>query len=138
MRDATSWHFVIEICFGVDCVQVKHCYQMLLELVSLYHSWSQTSFLKVLSASSDLYRWMTIMPIISKLFERILLNILQPYLVTCNSRFGFLKGYSCSHAIYSVKKTIDNFCKLNANVNLCTLDISKAFDKVNHTNLFNK
>ena len=78
------------------------------------------------------------MPVISKLFEILLLNILEPCLVTCSSQFGFKKGFSCSHAIYSVRKTIDYFCNLETTVNLCTLDISKAFDKVNHIKLFHK
>jgi hypothetical protein len=87
---------------------------------------------------SSAYRGITIMPVISKLFEIILLNILNPYLNSCNSQFGFKKGHSCSHAVYSVRKTVDYFTNLNSTVNLCTLDISKAFDKVNHAKLFIK
>jgi hypothetical protein len=90
------------------------------------------------ASCSDSYRGITIMPIISKLFELVLLNILNPFLITCNSQFGFKRGQSCAHAVYSVRKTVDYFTMLNSTVNLCALDISKAFDRVNHVKLFSK
>jgi hypothetical protein len=40
-------------------------------------------------ASSEAYRGITIMPVISKLFEIIVLQILDPYLSSCISQFGF-------------------------------------------------
>ena len=78
------------------------------------------------------------MPIVSKVFEIILAKYLDLFLTTSNSQFGFKKGHCCSHAIYSVRKTVDYFNALNSTVNLCTIDISKAFDKVNHIKLFTK
>ena len=78
------------------------------------------------------------MPIISKLFELIMLQILNPFLTNCSSQFGFKKGFGCSHAVYAVRKTVDYFTSLESTVNLCSIDISKAFDKVNHFKLFHK
>ena len=89
-------------------------------------------------SSSDSYRGITIMPVISKLLEIVLLDILKPFLNTCNSQFGYKKGLSCSHVVYSVRKTVEYFTMLNSTVNVCALDISKAFDKINHTKLFTK
>jgi len=43
-----------------------------------------------------------------------------------------------SHAIYSMKCVVDYYVKFGSNVNLCALDISKAFDKINHYRLFIK
>src|SRR5207245_4451541 len=48
------------------------------------------------------------------------------------------KGSSCSHAIYTVRKTVETFCSQGSTANLCSLDISKAFDKINHLKLFSK
>ena len=90
------------------------------------------------TTSCDSYRGITILPIISKLFEIMLSKMLDPYLKSCNSQFGFKQGSSCSHAIYTVRKTVEHFTSLNSTVNLCALDISKAFDKINHIKLFNK
>ena len=90
------------------------------------------------AACSASYRGITILPVISKLLELILLKILTPYLTTCNSQFGFKKGISCSHVVYSLRKTVEYFNNLDSTVNVCALDISKAFDTENHVKLFNK
>src|SRR5271163_209832 len=47
-----------------------------------------------------------------------------------------MKGLSCSHFVYSVRKTVQYFNSLNSTVNICALDISKAFDKINLIKLF--
>ena len=48
-------------------------------------------------------------------------------------QFGFKKGVGCTHAIYStVHKIVESMTKDGNTVNLCTIDLSKAFDKVNH------
>ena len=53
-------------------------------------------------------------------------------------QFGFKKGYGCNHAIYTVQSTMEYFHNNNFTVNICVLDISEAFDKVNHYALFIK
>ena len=40
--------------------------------------------------------------------------------------------------VYSLRKTVEYFNNLDSTVNVCALDISKAFDTVNHVKLFNK
>jgi len=47
------------------------------------------------------------------------------------NQFG-LKNTGCSNAIYSVRKTVENYVNGGSTVNLCAIDLSKAFDKVNH------
>ena len=84
------------------------------------------------------FRGITISPIISKVFENCLLTIYKDFLGTSDHQFGFKKNISCSHAIYSVRYAIDHFVKNGSTVNICCLDISKAFDKVNHYTLFMK
>ncbi len=87
-------------------------------------------------ASANDFRGITINPIISKLFETCLLNKLIPFFETSNRQYGFKKGLSCSQAIHVVKKTADYFNSQECTVNVATLDISKAFDKINHYKLF--
>ena len=60
------------------------------------------------------------------------------FLQTSELQFGFKEKFSCSHAIYIVKEVLNYFNKENTTVNMAALDISKAFDKVNHFVLFNK
>ena len=44
----------------------------------------------------------------------------------------------CNHALYTVKSVVQHFTSGNSTVNLCALDMSKAFDKLNHYALFIK
>ena len=60
------------------------------------------------------------------------MNCMNKYLCSSDLQFGFKKGYGCNHAIYTVQSTIDYFTLNNSTVNVCALDLSKAFDKVNH------
>ena len=45
------------------------------------------------------------------------------------------KNSGCRNAIHSVRKTVERLTKGNNTVNICSLDFSKAFDKVNHYGL---
>ena len=53
-----------------------------------------------------------------------------------DSQFGFKKHVGCSHAIYTLISVVDHFVSHGSTVNLCSLDISKAFDRCNHYALF--
>lgn len=92
--------------------------------------------LGVLSPSD--YRGITLSPVISKVFEHAMLFLFQDCFSTSNHQFGFKKELSCCHAVYTVRKVVDFFTTNESNVNVCCLDISKAFDCVNHDRLFLK
>ena len=70
--------------------------------------------------------------------EYCFLECFQSLLVTEKNQFGFKKGISCSHAIYTVREFVDRHVLAGCTVNLCAIDLSKAFDKVNHNALFIK
>ena len=80
--------------------------------------------------SSDNYRGITLSPVLSKLFEMILLKDLQNYLKSDSLQFGFKKKSSCSHAIFALRTVIEHYCKTGSTVTMCALDISKAYDRV--------
>jgi len=86
--------------------------------------------------SLDNYRGITLVPIIAKLFELIILNICGDYLKTDDLQFGFKNNVGCANAIFAVRSTIDYFRERGSNVYAASLDISKAFDTVNHCKLF--
>jgi hypothetical protein len=77
-------------------------------------------------------------PIISKIFEMCLVKRLNKYLYSSNMQFGFKKESSCAHAIYTVQSTVEYFTANNSTISICSLDLSKAFDKVNLHILFVK
>ena len=90
------------------------------------------------------YRPISLLPILSKIFERIIFESLYNYftknnlLVSCQS--GFIKGDSCVSQLLSITHSIHE--NLDANPSLDTkgifLDMSKAFDKVWHEGLIYK
>jgi exonuclease III len=84
------------------------------------------------------YRAITLSPCISKLFEMCLLEQYSDKLQSSPLQFGFKKHIGCSHAIYTLQCVTDYFTSHGSTVNIALLDMSKAFDRVNHTILFKK
>ena len=52
------------------------------------------------------YRGITLVPLISKLFELVILNICDNYVVTDDLQFGFKKNVGCSNALFSCRKLL--------------------------------
>jgi len=90
------------------------------------------------SVNCDDFRRITISPILSKVFEHCILDRFGVSFVGCKAQFGFKKYSGCRTAIYSVRKIVDRLIEDNSTVDICSLDISKAFDKVNHFVLYIK
>ena len=87
------------------------------------------------------YRPISLLPIFSKIFERVIYNSLFNHFV-CNklstpSQSGFLPGDSCIAQLLSIIHEIQTSLDSNppADVRGVFLDISKAFDKVWHKGL---
>ena len=87
---------------------------------------------------SDLsnYRAITLTPVISKLFERVVLDLCNDLFCTEDVQFGFKKGLSCTNAIFAVRSTVDYFVERGSTVYAAALDIRKAYDTVHHIKLF--
>jgi exonuclease III len=84
------------------------------------------------------FRGITISPVVSKIFEHCVLSSFSKYFGSSDTQFGFKKGLGCNHAIYSVRQVVDYYTSNGSTVSVCTLDISKAFDKVNYFLLLSK
>jgi len=82
--------------------------------------------------SPDDFRGITLNVIPSKIFEHAIAYFLRP-LATSDRQFGFKVGSGCNYAINTVKNTINFFNKRGSRptVNVCCLDIKKAFDRAN-------
>ena len=89
-------------------------------------------------SSTDNYRALTLSVLLSNLFEHALLMKIGHLLVTDDLQFGYKKRHSVSHAIHTLKTTIDYFTSRGSNVFAAFLDCSKGFDKVNHNGIFIK
>ena len=88
------------------------------------------------------YRPISLLPIISKLFERVLLHRLKPYLATNNiipnHQFGFREGHSTIEQVHRVYNTLRDALELKQYCSAAFLDVSQAFDKVWHLGLLYK
>ena len=84
------------------------------------------------------FRGIAISSVLSKVFEHCILERFDCFLSSNDNQFGFKKGLGCSHAIYTVRNIVNRFTDGGSTANLCALDLSKAFDKVNHNALFIK
>jgi len=84
------------------------------------------------------FRGVAISPVICKVFEYCFLDRFQSLPTTEENQFGFKKAISCSHAIYTACSWIHRSSYNGSTVNMCAIDLTKAFDKVNHHALFIK
>jgi len=86
----------------------------------------------------NMYRCITLSPIISKLFESVLLCLYDEYLTSHSLQFGFNKNSSCIHALFTVNESVRYFMKRGSNVYCTFLDTTKASEKVLHNGIFKK
>ena len=88
------------------------------------------------------YRPITVLPLISKIFERYIASRLTKYLskysIITPQQYGFQKGLSTTDAIINLTEHI--YTALNNREHNCTvlIDFKKAFDTVNHSILLQK
>ena len=84
------------------------------------------------------YRGITLGGLISKLFEQALDLKIAPYLGSDYLQFGFKRKTSTSHALFTLKSTIDYFNSRGSDVFVAFMDCTKAFDRISHHGLFIK
>jgi hypothetical protein len=78
------------------------------------------------------YRPISLLPVFSKIFEKLLL------LQIVNAQFGFRRGLSTSSAVLSFIDNIVRSFENNNHYKAIFLDLSKAFDTVSHDILIKK
>jgi hypothetical protein len=84
------------------------------------------------------FRGIAISCILLKVFEHCVIDRYSDFFTTSDNQFGFKTLTSCSHVIHTVRNIIHRFIDSSSTVNSGALDLSKAFDKVNHSALFIK
>ena len=143
--DKTSFN-VIKNCFGelsdilrydFDLSLQTEIFTDLLKIVKVTPAF-KTDDLKEISN----YRPISVLPCFSKILERIMHNRLYSYLVKekilYSKQFGFQKGHSTEHAIAQLANQIHELFE-NDNYTLGVfIDLSEAFDAIDHAILFKK
>ena len=85
---------------------------------------------------SSNYRGITLCSSISKVFDIIMLHRYGHLLNTSEMQFAYKIGHSTSMCSLSVKETINYYLLNGSEVFSCCVDLSKAFDRVQHDMLF--
>lgn len=84
------------------------------------------------------YRPIAIASIVSKVLEKAILSICQPYLHTSYNQFGYKQGVGTEMAVFALKQVAHHYLRNDSPVYIAYLDASKAFDMVNHWTLLRK
>ena len=88
--------------------------------------------------SSDNYCPVALVPALSKALEWSILLPYPNHFTTSDLQFGFKKGMSTALCTGFIKNVVSKFVHDGSSVFGCFLDVSKAFDRVNHDILFSK
>jgi exonuclease III len=140
---------------GVYAEHLKHVNKKLSVILSLcfnamlIHNYLPDVFMKTIIvpivkdkkgdiSSSDNFRPIAITCVISKVFEIIILKRHSAVLETTGNQFGFKHCHGTEHSIFTLKQVIDFYSSHCTPVYLCFIDLSKAFDRVDHSILFTK
>ena len=88
------------------------------------------------------YRPVSTLPIFGKIFEKVIYSRLYEYLskkgILTDNQFGFRKLHSCSHALNYSASQIQKHLDDNKHVLGIYIDLSKAFDTIDHIKLLDK
>ena len=90
----------------------------------------------------DNYRAITLLPVISQVLEDVIFSLCDNVLCLCdnvcdNVLCGFKSGIGCPDAVFALKSVINHFVDTGSCIFIASLDVSKAFDRVDHCKLFN-
>ena len=82
------------------------------------------------NTNNENYRHISILPTISKIFERLMFHQITPYVSNILSPYlcGFRKGYNTQHALLRLIDKINKGIDKNLKIGIFMMDLSKAFD----------
>ena len=86
------------------------------------------------------YRPISLLPAVSKVFERIIIKQIQPFVDSILSKYlcGFRKNYSCQYALLNMLRRWQSSLNTNGVTGAILMDLSKAFDCLPHDLLIAK
>ena len=137
---------MIKLCGPHLCVPLKIIFDNILETGIFPDQWKEANVTPVHKKNDKQiisnYRPISLLPVLSKVFERIIFKNLYNYLIFNNlitkNQSGFRPGDSCTNQLLSLVHEIHSAFEKGLEVRSVYLDMSKAFDKVWHEGLIFK
>lgn len=126
------------------CVILCNLFRAIIKLEHLPISLTRTVVVPICKdkqkdiSNSNNYRPIALAPIIARLLEKVIHSLSEKYLYSSDHQMGFKSNSSTTTAIYVVKQIAHYYKHRNTSVIACYLDLSKAFDRVSHTLLWDK
>lgn len=126
---------------------ITHIFNAILTYAHFPNQWKVAEIIMILKPGKDpkelnSYRPISLLPIVSKLFEKMLLHRLEPIIEEANlipkHQFGFRGKHGTIEQTHRLVKQISNDLENKRYCSAAFLDISQAFDKVWHTGLLYK
>ena len=134
---------MVKLCGEGLCVPLKIIFENILETGIFPDQWKEANVTPVHKKNDKQiisnYRPISLLPILAKVFERIIFKNLYNYLtdnkLLTKNQSGFRPGDSCTNQLLSLVHEIHESFDRGFEVRSIYLDMSKAFDKVWHEGL---
>ena len=95
------------------------------------------SYKKSLKSPNN-YHGISLIPILTKILEYVILKKCPALSESHLSQFGFKSHSSTLHAEFLINETVNHYNKMGSPIFMCSLDAEKAFDSCNWPKLFEK
>jgi len=106
-------HLIVHLCLCFNWmlrhayVPESFCHGIIVPLLKSKHGHS---------TQIDMYRGITLSPVLSKLYESVLLGIYETFLDSDSLQFGFKRNSSCNHALFTLHESVKYYTKYGAKV----------------------
>lgn len=126
---------------------IMFIYNSMLRIGYFPPSWKQSEIVMIPKPGKDItqvssYRPISLLPVLSKIFERLILKSLAPHIdsrnLIPNHQFGFREKHSTVEQVHRITNLIRETFESKQYCSALFIDISQAFDKVWHEGLIYK
>ena len=129
---------MVKLCGPHLCVPLKIIFENIIRTGIFPDQWKEANVTPVHKKNDKLiisnYSPISLLPILAKIFEKIIFEKLYKYLEVNNlitkNQSGFRPGDSCTNQLLSLVHEIHDSFDCGLEVRSVYLDMSKAFDKV--------